>query len=604
LFTLVKQILTLIDRTVRARLIAYVLMSVVATLLESVGLALIFVLFKIVVRPAAIEEIGAVAGLRRALGNPEDSLFLAILCGVLFATLLVKIVLQLLVAWLRLGLEWRTRIRLSRDLFAAYLRGPYATVSRRNTGEIVNTVWSGVGQVGSSTVGLADLVGDGLLVVCINATLFYMEPILTVAALGLLSTAAVLYIVVGRSHFDRWGRKSKAASERMFAAVTEPLAGVKQIKTLGIEEFFVGRFREQIGQLARLAQRNVFAGQSLKPLLEFLVIAGMLGPIAIMLARGLPVIEVVPILALFGTAAYRLLPSFVRMSNTLQSLQFARPVISLVKEDLARLAGASITEPAIAAPARFSREIRLERISFTYRDAAEPVLSDISLTIRRGQSIGLVGTSGAGKTTLVDIVLGLLEPNSGSVFVDGQPLGKGCHPTLFGYVPQESFLVNDTIRRNIALGADRIDDAELRRAIEAASLTTLIDDLPEGLDTVIGERGLRLSGGQRQRIAIARAIYNQAEVLILDESTSSLDATTEATVSDAIYRLRNKRTLIIIAHRLSTVRDCDRLFLIQAGRLADEGSFTELLARNAAFRSMVREMELSSPLEPAAQSAR
>jgi len=468
LLTFAKQILALIDRTVRARLLAYVLMSVVATLLESVGLALIFVLFKIVVRPAAIEEIGAVAWLRRALGNTEDSLFLAILCGVLFVTLLVKIVLQLLVAWLRLGLEWRTRIRLSRDLFAAYLRGPYATISRRNTGEIVNTVWSGVGQVGATTVCLADLVGDGLLVVCINVTLFYMEPILTVAALGMLSTAAVLYIVLGRVHFGRWGRKSKAASERMFAAVTEPLAGIKQIKTLGIEEFFVGRFREQIGQLARLAQRNTFAGQSLKPLLEFLVVAGMLAPLAIMMARGLPVIEVVPILALFGTAAYRLLPSFVRMSNTLQGLQFARPVISLVGADLARFAGTSIVRPPHAATAVFSREIRLEHVGFTYPDAVEPVLSDISLTIRRGQSVGLVGTSGAGKTTLVDIVLGLLEPYSGSILIDGRPLDKGCHPTLFGYVPQESFLVNDTIRRNIALGVDRVDDAELRRAIDAA----------------------------------------------------------------------------------------------------------------------------------------
>ncbi len=341
----------------------------------------------------------------------------------------------------------------------------------------------------------------------------------------------------------------------------------------------------------------------MKPLLELVVIAGLLGPIAFLLLRGLPVVEVVPILALFGSAAYRLLPSFVRMSNVVQSLQFARPMLSLVQADLDRFAHpASRPAQEIAIPT-LRHEIRLERVSFAFDGEAEPVLREVSLTIRRGQSVALVGASGAGKTTLVDIILGLHQPTAGVVRIDGCPLPPGCHPRLFGYVPQESFLINDTIRRNIALGAARTDDAEIRRAIDAASLGDFVASLPDGLDTVVGERGLRLSGGQRQRLAIARALYNKADVLILDESTSSLDATTEAAVAEAIHRLKEAQTLIIIAHSLSTVRNCDRLFFLDAGRIADEGSFAELSARNAAFRAMVREMELAGARAPAMRTA-
>jgi ATP-binding cassette subfamily C protein len=591
---IVAQALRLIDRSVRGWLAVFVLISVIATILESVGLALIFLLFKIVVQPDAIDRISALAALRRASGIVEGRYFLAALCGLLFLTLFVKILLQLGGAWLRLGIEWRIRNRVSQRLFSGYLNGPYAAVSRRRTGEIVNTVWTGVGQVSATATGLADLVSDGMLVIAINATLFVMQPVLTAAALGLFGIATILYVALGRRHFGRWGRKSKEAGERMFAAVTEPLAGAKQIKTLGVEAFFGARFRDEIVELSRFTRRNAFVSQSLKPLLELLVIAGLLGPIAILLMRGRPLVEVVPVLALFGTAAYRLLPSFVRASNFLQTLQFARPMLALVQADLDRFA-ATTTAPAIAAPARFLHELRLDRVSFVFDGTSEPVLRDISLVIRRGQSIALVGPSGTGKTTLADIILGLLEPSAGRLLIDGKPAGPGCRPQLFGYVPQESFLINDTIRRNIALGARRIDEAELRRAVEAASLGDFIASLPDGLDTMVGERGLRLSGGQRQRLAIARALYSRTDVLILDESTSSLDATTEATVSEAIHRLKETQTLIIIAHRLSTVRKCDRLFFMQRGRIVDEGSFAELLARNAAFRAMVREMELMAP---------
>jgi ABC-type multidrug transport system fused ATPase/permease subunit len=599
-----RRILDLVDRGVQARLGIFIAVSAVATLLDSASLALIFVLFRALVQPEALAQLDTVAQIRGSLGLAEDRVFLALLTLSLFLALFTKILLQLVAARLRLRIEWKIRNQLSQRLFAAYLNGPYAILSRRNTGEIVNTIWTGVGQIGMGAVGLADLLGDTLLVLAINATLFYLQPWLTLAAIIVLALASVAYFLLLRPKIAGWGRRSKTASERMFSAVTEPLAGIKQIKTLGVERFFAERFRAEVLALGRPTRHNAFAGQALKPLLELVVVAGLLLPIAFLLLRGVAVVEIVPILALFGTAAYRLLPSFARMSTLLQALNFARPVIDLVATDLARFEHpGAFVRVAATPPVAFRHELRLDHVGFTFEDASEPALHNVSLTIRRGQSVALVGPSGAGKTTLADVILGLLSPTSGSILVDGRPAPGGCRPNLFGYVPQDSFLLNDTIRCNIALGADRVDESRVLDAVEAASLGAFIATLPDGLDTVVGERGVRLSGGQRQRLAIARALYNKTDVLILDESTSALDATTEAMVAEAINRLKGSQTLIIIAHRLSTVRNCDRLFFLLAGRIVDEGSFAELVVRNATFRAMVQEMELAHPGEAMVETA-
>jgi len=240
-----------------------------------------------------------------------------------------------------------------------------------------------------------------------------------------------------------------------------------------------------------------------------------------------------------------------------------------------------------------------ENISAQYDETREPALRNVSVTIRKHESVGLVGPSGAGKTTLADIILGLITPTHGSVFIDDQRVqrGEAVRPGLFGYVPQETFLIDSSIRANIALGdaEDAIDDARVASALSAASLNGFVASLPQGLETMVGERGLRLSGGQRQRLAIARALYRDPDVLVFDEATSSLDSLTEAEVAEEIATLHGNKTLIIVAHRLSTLRDCDRLLFLEGGRLVDQGSFVELLHRNATFREMVGSMELATP---------
>jgi ABC-type bacteriocin/lantibiotic exporter with double-glycine peptidase domain len=595
---LLRQIVGLHDRRIYLWLGVLVLSSLAAAILESSGLGLLFLLFKIVVSPEILDENARLAALRDFLGATTPKSFVIVFCGLLFVLFLVKSALLVFNARLRPQTEWRIRRRLSVMILDRYLRRPYVEIARRNSSDLITNIITNVGQVAFSTIGLADLLGESLLVLAINATLLYLQPILTLAAIGVFALASLAYAQLVRQRSRRWGQQALEAQTRIFAATTEPIVGIKQVKTSGIEAFFLAAFRSAYEDLGKVSRRSTFLAQSLRPVLELLITAVLLGAILALLLSGRPLTEIVPVIALFGAAAYRLLPSVVRINQVLQSLHFARSGIAAVHTDLAEVLHAPppALPPLAAARARLAREIRLEHVTFRYPGTERDTLTDVSLVIPRGESVGIVGSSGAGKTTLVDIVLNILSPDSGIVLLDGAPLDPRQVPLLFSYVPQDSFLINDTLRRNIALGEAEaaIDDSRLAQAIVGASLNGFVDSLPGGVDTLVGERGVRLSGGQRQRIAIARAIYRNSDVLVLDESTSALDSLTEAAVAEAIQKLRGARTLIIIAHRLSTVRNCSRLFFLQGGRVVDEGSFSELKQRNAAFGAMVREMELSA----------
>jgi ATP-binding cassette, subfamily B, bacterial PglK len=591
-----RQIAALLDLGTRLRLALLVFGAFAAALLEATALGLLFLLFKIIVQPDSIAESRALGFLRDVAGGDLRS-FLVAFCVVLLLLFLAKSAILLLTAWLHPHIEWHIRSRLSALVLESYLRGPYVEIARRNASELMNNIVTSVGYVAFSAIGIADLIGETLLVVLINATLFYLQPLLTLSALVAFALASLLYTRFAQHRSRSWGQRSTEASARVVAATTESITGLKSIKTAAIEPFFLAKFRLAYELLGRISRHSAFLAQALRPVLELAVAVALVGAILFLLLRDQPVAEIVPVIALFGAAAYRLMPSIIRANLALQNLQFARTPIATVHDDITRLLARRPAKTASDAPyGELQHEIRLEHVSFRYDAADEAVLHDVSLAIRRGESVGIVGPSGAGKTTLVDIILGLIEPSAGTVLIDGAPRALGRRG-LFSYVPQDSFLINDSIRHNVALGdeARQIDEARLAAAVEAASLGPFVAGLSKGLDSVVGERGIRLSGGQRQRIAIARAIYRNADILVLDESTSALDSVTEAAVADSIQRLRHTRTLIIIAHRLSTVKNCDRLFFLEAGHLVEEGSFSQLIQRNGTFRAMVREMELSIP---------
>jgi ABC-type multidrug transport system fused ATPase/permease subunit len=326
--------------------------------------------------------------------------------------------------------------------------------------------------------------------------------------------------------------------------------------------------------------------------LELLAIGGLALLVTSMLAQGRDMVSIVPTLGLFAVAAFRLMPSVNRVLAAVQSLRYAHVVIDTlyeefkldVPEPVANQAN-GVTHPVSA----FKAEIHLSILGYTYPNATLPAISDISITIQKGQSAGFIGPSGAGKSTLIDVILGLLPPSSGQVLVDGQDIGKNLRAwqDQIGYVPQMIYLTDDTLRRNVAFGLPdgQIDDTAVRRAIRDAQLEEFVASLPDGIESKVGERGVRLSGGQRQRIGIARALYHNPSVLVLDEATSALDSETEVDVMQAITALKGNKTILIVAHRLSTVKNCDQLYQLEHGKLVAYGTAMEILKNDDSVSS-------------------
>jgi len=326
-------------------------------------------------------------------------------------------------------------------------------------------------------------------------------------------------------------------------------------------------------------------------LLETIAVGIMCCLPILLLFFGRPLVDAVPILGMFAMAAFRLMPSINRIANIANTLAFNDNAVAALVHDLTELKAS----PAVAAPVEHIDRITLNEIGYVY-DNGFAALKAVTMDIRSGESIGIVGTSGAGKTTLINLLLGLLAPARGQILINGtKHAGTPGWGGRIGLVPQESYLLDESLRQNIAVGIkpSEIDEAALRRAVTLAQLEPVIASLPEGLDTIVGERGVRLSGGQRQRVAIARALYTDPDVLVLDEATSSLDAETEASIVEAIKALHGLKTTITVAHRLSTVRACDRIYMMANGTVADAGTFDSLLKNNEDFARMARLMGLA-----------
>jgi ABC-type multidrug transport system fused ATPase/permease subunit len=350
---------------------------------------------------------------------------------------------------------------------------------------------------------------------------------------------------------------------------------------LGREDWFVNEHKERQALDANLLRR-INTVQAIPRLwLEVMAIAGLVGLVVIMLATGKEIDKIIPTVGLFAATAFKVLPSINKLVSGKQTLKVSRSTIETIHQDLDL--PISINETSLNSSFVF-KTIDVQHLNFKYEQSESLVLSDINLKILSGEAVGFVGQSGSGKSTLIDIMLGLLHPQSGSVSINGQRIDdvKQDWQKAIGYIPQTIFLMDDSLRRNIAIGiADsEIDEDAISEALKSAQLEDFVASLPKGLDTVVGERGVRLSGGQRQRIGIARALYHRPSVLVLDEATSSLDTETEHGVMQAVQALQGDKTVVIVAHRLSTVEYCDRLYRLDAGRIVDEGTFGEVMNRS------------------------
>jgi ABC-type multidrug transport system fused ATPase/permease subunit len=509
-----------------------------------------------------------------ALGNPgQAELIVKVMLG-LVAVYLLKNVFLAFLAWHQTRFAFGVQARLSQRLFTIYLRQPYTFHLQRNSAQLIRNVTTEVSMFTHAIVNALNIATETLVLLGISALLLAVEPIGTLVAVMVLGVSAWLFHYAMRARTTRWGESRQLHDGLRMQHLRQGLGGAKDVKLLGRERNFLDVYRLHNAQSAQVSQYQAMSQMLPRLWLELLAVAGLATLVIAMLAQGRNMATLMPTLGLFAAAAFRLMPSVNRVLNAAQVLRFCGPVVNVLHEEVKLAAPEPVSSPRAAASAGFQADIRLVDVAYAYPNAAAQALEGLTLRIRKGESVGFVGPSGSGKSTLVDVVLGLLTPQKGQVLVDSEDIqGKlRTWQDQIGYVPQSIYLTDDTLRRNVAFGLpeDAIDEAAVERAIRAAQLEEFAASLPKGLDTLVGERGVRLSGGQRQRIGIARALYHDPAVLVLDEATSALDTATESGVMQAVIALQGSKTVLIVAHRLSTVAHCDRLYRLEQGRVAAE----------------------------------
>lgn len=508
----------------------------------------------------------------KVLGNPSQKIIIIAAMLLLVIVYFIKTLFIGFLTWWQTRFVFGVQTQLSQRLYSVYLNQPYTFHLQRNSAQLIRNVINEVGLfAGSGLLSGVILLSESLVLIGVTSLLLFVELRGTIIVMAILIPTAWFFYHFTRGGILRWGAARQYHEGLRIQYLQEGLGGVKDIKILGRETEFLSKYTFHNVQSARMGQLQTVMQQMPRLFLEFLAVSGLVIMVIAMLNQGRTLETVVPTLGMFAAAAFRLMPSINRMLGAMQSLRYIKRVIDDLYDEI------NLSSPEQCYYENHGTDllegIELDHVSYAYPNTEQSAVSDISLVIKRGESVGFIGTSGAGKSTLVDIMLGLLKPDVGIMRVDG----KDIHANLrnwqnqIGYVPQSIFLTDDTLRRNVAFGLpeEEIDDAAVQRAIKAAQLESFIACLTAGLETMVGERGVRLSGGQRQRIGIARALYHDPHLLVLDEATSALDMNTESEVMLAVQALQGSKTVIIIAHRLSTVEHCDRLYRLEHGRLVD-----------------------------------
>lgn len=590
-FAAVKQCLALLDPDERRRWLLLLPFGLLAAGLEAAGAALIFTLIRFVSDPASIRDEAWMSRLIDLTGVEADQDFLIVFSAAVAIFYLIKNATLIFQTYFTSKCAGLSVDSLANRLLRGYLLAPYTHHLGRNSSDLIrNTNDSVVTVYRSMLMALVHAVSELSLLAALLSVLVLAAPAVTLLAVGGVAVLVLFFLRLTQSWLVGWGHESHQLHGRMLSELRQSLAGIKEVKVLGRERFFMDTYANLRGRLSQLIWRRNTLETAPRLTMETFFVMAVVLVIMVYEQRGSSR-EVVPVLGLFAYTGFRMLPGIHRIVTHVNLVRFGSTAIGEIYEDARRfgaLGADSAHEEAARMP--FERRIEVDGVSFTYDAARGPALADVNLTIERGESIGIVGVTGAGKSTFVDLLLGLLEPERGEIRVDGRNMEddvRGWQRNV-GYVPQSIYLVDESLRRNVALGIpdEEIDEARVREAVDMAQLGGLVELLPEGLDTVVGERGVRLSGGERQRVAIARALYHEPSVLVFDEATSSLDNKTEREITRAIESFRGEKTIVVIAHRLSTVRGCDRILFLEKGRVVAEGPFDQLVADNPAFREL------------------
>jgi ATP-binding cassette, subfamily B, bacterial PglK len=579
---------SMLDADLRRRWIGLAALSVAAAAVEAVGVLGIFWLIGIVASPQTATKLPIVGQFATKIGFDGSPHWLIGSALAVMAFYTLKNVFLIFHHYHEAKMPHDAFDRVSTALLGGYLTTGYHFHFDRNSAEIIRNLISSVDVVFRTVLHNAvTLISEVLVVIAVLGVLVAASPTRALFAVGVLVVVAGSMFRLSQRRVTKWGFRVQALGHDVLKVINQALGAIKEVKVMHREDYFLQQYRKAREQQSQvMCYYETF--QNI-PLLSLEALFALLigGLIILVTLEGVDHATIIPLLGLYGYVGLRLLPALARISAKLQRVGFGAAAVDQVHADYMQLLHARRADLSEGPPMPFARELRIDDVTYAYPNSAVPALNHVSLAIPNGATIGIVGPSGGGKSTLIDIILGLLLPNSGRILVDGVDTSTAVRAWQrnLGYVPQSPYLLDDTLRRNIAFGVpdNEVDELAVADAVRMAQLSDLVASLPKGLDTAIGERGIRLSGGQRQRIVISRALYRQPSVLVFDEATSALDAQTEREIAEAIDSLAGQKTIIIIAHRMTTVRKCNAIAFMVDGHIDDIGTFDELVARNPAF---------------------
>jgi ATP-binding cassette, subfamily B, bacterial PglK len=602
MITTLKKILKLLRPGDKIKLVLLLMMMLLAALVEVIGVGMIPVFISIIAVPHTVMDIEWLRPIFEKFGIVTGGDLLVYGSIFLIIVFILKNLYLLFYNYIQTRFIFLRLSSIGSNLFKLYMHAPYEFHLKRNSAELLRNVTNETQHLVNGVLyNILKIAKDLVLIIGIFAMLLWLEPVVSLIVFLFLGGGGTLFIMVIRERIRKYGQIAQNERRNMINSVNEGLGGFKDARVLNREKWFYKRFSSNLSSFVKAQIFSDVAALANRPVIETIAISGMLFIALLLYWQGRGLDSVITVMTLFGAATLRLMPAIQEMMKAFTNLKYFIFSVDPIYNDTMELKGEArkynsrsknndYKKPVRKTKLSFENEILFKAISYNYPGSDIQAVKNLSLTILKGNAVGLVGPSGAGKTTLVDILLGLLEPQQGKITVDNIDIHNdiSAWKDCIGYIPQFIFLADNTIRRNIAFGLpdNEIEEVKLQNAIKAAQLDELVNSLPDGIDTIIGEDGTRLSGGQRQRIGIARALYNDPQVLIMDEATSALDNITERYVINAIERLKGERTIVMIAHRLTTVEKCDYLYYLKNGQIVDSGTYKELISNNSEFKKM------------------
>lgn len=574
--SLIKKLGYIFSTKDKKKIVLLLIAVIIGSFLELLGVSIFTPFVNIIMNQDSIQTTWYLKMIYDFFGFQTNMGFLAFLAGCIIVVYLVKNVYLIIERSYMFKFSYNTQMRLSTRLLRTYMKEPYTFHLNKNIATLQRSLQEDTSLFMQVILYTFELIAEIVTCAVLGIFLLVVSKSITIVVVGLLVLCVGLFYYITKKHARRLGVENQQYRGKIFQWMNQSLGGIKEIKILDREKYFIDEYQKYYTKYAKGLRISRVISILPKYIVEAVCMTGLLLAIIIKMYFGeADIIYYIPQLAVFAVAALRLMPSVGKINEYLTSILYALPSVDLVYHDLDEIASYVEKQDKEAAETwNLEEKIHVDKVTYAYPGVEEPVIKEADFVVPKGKTVAFIGASGAGKTTMVDIILGLLQPQSGKVMAD--KLNVHEKPKTFhaqvGYIPQVIYLSDDTIRNNIAFGVEEqyVDEKAVQEAVKKAQLTEFIESLPNGLDTVVGDRGVRLSGGQRQRIGIARALYHDPEILVLDEATSALDNDTEAAVMQAIENLQGTKTMIIIAHRLTTIRNVDIIYEVGEGTVVEK----------------------------------